>query len=116
MCGSNCYSFLVVEGSSRSRTSIFVVGGVVVFAFFDFDLLCVTGSEDEAPSLGLRLGRGTQHRADGLVEHGLEALLREGGTLEVLHGAHVLGHGETLQETKARQISAILEKVPRTMV
>ena len=32
-----------------------------------------------------------------LVEHGLEALLCEGGTLQVLHGSNVLSHRYALR-------------------
>ena len=35
--------------------------------------------------------------ADGLVEHGLEALLRKGRALQVLHGSDVLSHCHTLR-------------------
>ena len=38
-----------------------------------------------------------EDRADGLVEHRLEALLRQSGALEVLDGAHVLGHRDALE-------------------
>lgn len=46
--------------------------------------------------LALGLWLRTEHRADALIEDVLQALLREGGTLEVLHGADLLGHAQAL--------------------
>ena len=59
--------------------------------------LSLTVLENGALPLLVGLWRWTEDGPDGLVEHRLEALLGQGGTLEVLHGADVLGHGEALE-------------------
>lgn len=50
-----------------------------------------------ALALGLDLHDGTQHCADGLVEHRLQPLLRQGRALQVFHGADLLRHRQTLE-------------------
>jgi len=51
------------------------------------------------PRLPRVIGNRMSHTgcADSLVEHGLETLLREGGTLQVLDGSDILSHRHTLR-------------------
>ena len=46
------------------------------------------------------LGGGAEHRADGLVKDGLEALLRQRRALEVLVRVDFLGHLQALDGEK----------------
>ena len=51
-----------------------------------------------------------EHGADGFIEDGLEALLGEGGALQILDGTNLFRHRQTLSEEKKRQSSLSLKK------
>ena len=53
------------------------------------------------------LGRGAEDSADGLVEDRLEALLREGGALEVLNRTHILRHRQAL-----KSVASVISVIP----
>lgn len=65
--------------------------------------------------LPLGLGLWTEDRPDGLIKDVLEALLREGGALEVLDGANLLGHAETLRVGDRSQL-ALLQLLHRPRI
>lgn len=50
-----------------------------------------------APSLLCRFVRRAEYSPDGFIKDVFEALLRQGGTLEVLDGSDFLGHAKTLR-------------------
>lgn len=56
-----------------------------------------------------------EHRANGLVEDGLEALLGERGALQILDGGNLLGHGQSLWISDRRQL-LVLELLDRLLI